>query len=131
MTAINKKLNASYNMLAPEISDDSDKKTETIFPTSETANPTVSANAASVKVRREKTVIKLGTLTAACTLNLAVEKENLNIGAVVAVNWKSDATARNVTVKSGAATLATLAGTASAESTRLLIWDGSVLLPVS
>lgn len=80
MTVINKKLNASYNMLAPEIAADADLKTEIFFPTSEAVSPPVLGNAATVNVQREKTIIDLVTLSADCTLNLK-SGENLNIGA--------------------------------------------------
>ncbi len=131
MTVINKKLNASYNMLAPEIAADADLKTEIFFPTSEAVSPPVLGNAATVKVQREKTVICLGTLSANCTLHLKPQAENINVGALVVINWKSDATARNVAVKENNSALITFTGAANGDRTQLLIWNGSTLLPVS
>ena len=125
---INKENNASYNMVAPSIADDAGEKVEVVFPTSEVKDTTVSSNAASAAVRREKTIVKLGTLTAAATLTLVPEAGNLNVGAIVAVNWTSDGTARSVTVQVGAATVATLAGTASKNVTKQLMWDGESFL---
>lgn len=130
MTVINKKLNASYNMLAPEIAADADLKTEIFFPTSEAVSPPVLGNAATVNVQREKTIIDLVTLSADCTLNLK-SGENLNIGAIVAITWRSDATARKVTVKQNNVVLTTFTGEATKSRTQLLIWNGSTLLPVS
>lgn len=128
MNPINKENNASYNMVAPSIDDDAEKKVEVVFPTSEVVTPQISANAADVAVRREKTIVKLGTLSAGTTLNLTPEPKNLNVGATVAVNWKSDGTARAITVKVGTDTVATLAGTASTEVTKQLMWDGEGFL---
>lgn len=130
MNPINTENNASYNFVAPSIEGDADKKVEMVFPTAEVVEPTVTSNAASAAVRREKTIVKLGTLSAAATLTLVPEPANLNIGAIVAVNWTSDGTARNITVKVGADTVATLAGTASTNVTKQLVWDGNSFLAV-
>lgn len=128
MTKINTERNASYNMVAPDIEDDADKKVEVVFPTSEVVSPTISSNAATAAVRRGKTIVKLGTLSAAATLTLEPEAKNLNVGDIVAVNWTSDSTARAVTVKVGNDTVATLSGTQSAAVTKQLMWDGSTFL---
>ena len=130
MSKINTENNASYNFMAPSIEDDADKKTEVVFPTAEVVNPTISSNKADAPVRRQKTIVKLGTLTAATTLTLAPEPANLNVGAMVAVNWTSDGTARNITVKVGTDTVATLSGTASTKVTKQLMWDGESFLAV-
>ena len=130
MSKINKENNASYNFKAPSIAEDADKKIEPVFPTSEVVSPTITSNAASAPVRREKTIVKLGTVSAATTLTLVPEQENLNIGAVVAVNWTSDSTARAITVKVGEDTVATLSGTASTKVTKQLMWDGEGFLAV-
>ena len=130
MNPINTENNASYNFKAPSIPEDGDKKTETVFPTAEVVNPTISSNKADVPVRRQKTIVKLGTLSAATTLNLAPEPANLNVGAMVAVNWTSDGTARAITVKVGNDTVATLSGTASTKVTKQLMWDGESFLSV-
>lgn len=130
MNPINTENNASYNFKAPSIPEDGDKKTEMVFPTVEVVNPTISSNKADVPVRRQKTIVKLGTLSAATTLNLAPEPANLNVGATVAVNWTSDGTARAITVKVGTDTVATLSGTASTKVTKQLMWDGESFLAV-
>lgn len=130
MNPINTENNASYNFKAPSIPEDGDKKTETVFPTAEVVNPTISSNKADVPVRRQKTIVKLGTLSAATTLNLAPEPANLNVGAMVAVHWTSDGTARAITVKVGTDTVATLSGTASTKVTKQLMWDGESFLAV-
>lgn len=130
MNPINTENNASYNFVAPSIEGDADKKVEMVFPTAEVVEPTVTSNAASAAVRREKIIVKLGTRSAAATLTLVPEPANLNIGAIVAVNWTSDGTARNITVKVGADTVATLAGTASTNVTKQLMWDGNSFLAV-
>ena len=130
MNPINTENNASYNFVAPSIPEDADKKTEVMFPTAEVVSPTISSNKADVPVRRQKTIVKLGTLSAATTLNLAPEPANLNVGAMVAVNWTSDGTARAITVKVGNDTVATLSGTASTKVTKQLMWDGESFLSV-
>lgn len=130
MNPINTENNASYNFMAPSIDDDADKKVEVVFPTAEAIEPAISSNKAEAPVRRQTTVVKLGTLSAAATLTLAPEPANLNVGAEVIVNWTSDATARNVTVKVGEDTVATLAGTASTNVSKRLVWDGESFLAV-
>lgn len=130
MNPINTENNASYNFKAPSIEEDADKKVELVFPTSEVVSPTITANATSVPVHRQKTIVKLGTLSAATTLTLIPEPANLNVGAMVAVNWTSDGTARAITVKVGADTVATLSGTASTKVTKQLMWDGEGFLAV-
>ena len=128
MATINKTNNASYGMVAPDIEDDADKKTEMVFPTAEAVSVTLTANAASVAVRRETTIVKLGTLAAAATVTLVPEPKNLNIGSKVMVNWTSDSTGRNVSVKVGNDTIATLTGTASTTVTKQLVWDGNTFI---
>lgn len=130
MNPINTENNASYNLVAPSITEDADKKVEVVFPTAEAVEPEISSNKAEVPVRREKTIVKLGSLSAATTLTLVPEPANLNVGAVVAVNWTSDSTARDITVKVGDDTVATLAGTASTTVTKLLLWDGEGFLAI-
>lgn len=130
MNPINKKHNSSYNFVAPDIEDDADKKVEPVFPTSEVVTPSISSNTATAPVRRQKTIINLGSLSAATALTLAPEPKNLNIGAVVLVSWTSDGTARNITVKVGNDTVATLAGTASTKVTKQLVWDGETFLAI-
>ena len=128
MATINKTNNASYGMVAPDIEDDADKKTEMVFPTAEAVSVALTANAASVAVRRDTTIVKLGTLAAAATVTLVPEPKNLNIGSKVMVNWTSDSTGRNVSVKVGNDTIATLTGTASTTVTKQLVWDGNTFI---
>jgi len=130
MNPINTENNASYNFVAPSIDDDADKKVEVVFPTAEAVEPEISSNKAEVPVRREKTIVKLGSRSAATTLTLVPEPANLNVGAVVAVNWTSDSTARDITVKVGGDTVATLAGTASTTVTKQLLWDGEGFIAI-
>ncbi len=127
---INKKNGSSYNFEAPNIIEDTNKKVKAIFPTAEAVSPTVSANAASVAINREKTIIAFGSLSAATTLELVLVAANLNVGAVVIVSWTSDSTARNITVKLGDNTVATLAGTASTKVNKQLMWDGETFLAI-
>lgn len=122
---INKKNNASYNFKAPEIEGDAGKKTEVMFPTVEKTSPTLSSNAATVKVERDTTIVDLGSLSAAATLTLT-PGDNLGAGAKVVVKSTSDGTARNVTVKKDASTtVGTIAGTASTTVAKIVVWDGS------
>lgn len=130
MNPINTENNASYNFVAPCIPEDADKKVEVVFPTAEAVEPEISSNKAEVPVRREKTIVKLGSRSAATTLTLVPEPANLNVGAVVAVNWTSDSTARDITVKVGDDTVATLAGTASTTVTKQLLWDGEGFIAI-
>ena len=130
MNAINSKNGAAYHMEAPEIDSDQGKAVKVKFPTSEAVSPTVTSNAASVAINREKTIVKLGTRSAAATLTLVPEADNLNVGAIVAVNWTSDGTARSITVKVGEDTVATLSGTASTNVTKQLMWDGEGFLAI-
>lgn len=130
MNPINTENNASYNYVAPSIPEDADKKVEVVFPTAEAVEPEISSNKAEMPVRREKTIVKLGSRSAATTLTLVPEPANLNVGAVVAVNWTSDSTARDITVKVGEDTVATLAGTASTTVTKQLLWDGEGFIAI-
>lgn len=130
MNPINTENNASYNLVAPSIPEDADKKVEVVFPTAEAVESEISSNKAEVPVRREKTIVKMGSVSAATELTLTPEPANLNVGAVVAVNWTSDSTARDITVKVGGDTVATLAGTASTTVTKQLLWDGEGFLAI-
>lgn len=128
MNAINSKKGATYHMEAPEIEADHGKTVKTVFPVYEAVTPTISSNKATVAVNRQTTIVKCGTLSAGLTLTLAPEASNLNVGAKVVVVWTSDGTARNVTVKVGEDTVATLSGTASTKVVKQLMWDGEGLL---
>ena len=128
---VNKETNASYNFVAPKIEKDTDKKVEIVFPTSEFVEPTLSSNAAEVKVERDTTVIDLGTLSAAATLTLT-PGDSLNVGAKVIVKATSDGTARNVTVKQDAdTTVDTISGTASTTKARQYVWTGTAWIAIS
>lgn len=127
---IEKKNNASYNFVAPDIEKDADKKVEFVFPTSELVQPTLSSNAATVEVERDKTIIDLGTMEAATTLTLTPGK-SLNIGASVIVKAASDGTARALTVKKDASTtVATISGTASTTKVKQFVWTGTAWIMI-
>ena len=131
MSYIRKETNASYNFVAPNIEKDADKKVEVVFPTAELVEPTLSSNAAEVKVERDTTIVDLGTLEAAATLTLT-PGNSLNIGAKVVVKAASDGTARAVTVKQDASTTVdTISGTASTTKAKQYMWDGSAWIAIS
>ena len=126
-----KETNASYNFVAPNIEKDADKKVEVVFPTAEFVEPTLSSNAAKVKVERDTTIVDLGTLEAAATLTLT-PGASLNIGAKVVVKAASDGTARAVTVKRDAATTVdTISGTANTTKAKQYMWTGSTWIAIS
>lgn len=126
-----KKTNASYNFVAPNIEKDADKKVEVVFPTAELVEPTLSSNAAEVKVERDTTIVDLGTLEAAATLTLT-PGDSLNIGAKVVVKAASDGTARDVTVKQDAdTTVDTISGTADTTKAKQYMWIGSAWIAIS
>lgn len=126
-----KETNASYNFVAPNIEKDTDKKVEVVFPTAELVEPTLSSNAAEVKVERDTTIVDLGTLEAAATLTLT-PGDSLNIGAKVVVKAASDGTARDVTVKQDAATTVdTISGTADTTKAKQYMWTGSAWIAIS
>ena len=127
---VEKETNASYNFVAPKIEKDADKKVEVYFPTSEFVEPTLSSNAAEVKVERDTTVVDLGTLSAAATLTLTPGK-SLNIGARVVVKAASDGTARALTVKKDAdTTVATVSGTANTTKVKQFVWTGTAWIMI-
>lgn len=127
---VSKETNASYNFKAPAIEKDTDKKVEVVFPTSEFVSPTLSSNAAEVKVERDTTIIDLGTLSAAATLTITPGND-LNIGAKVVVKATSDGTARNVTVKKDAdTTVDTISGTASTTKAKQYMWTGTAWITI-
>ena len=126
-----KETNASYNFVAPNIEKDADKKVEVVFPTAELVEPTLSSNAAEVKVERDTTIVDLGTLEAATNLTLT-PGDSLNIGAKVVVKAASDGTARAVTVKQDAATTVdTISGTANTTTAKQYMWTGSAWIAIS
>lgn len=126
-----KETNASYNFVAPNIEKDADKKVEVVFPTAELVEPSLSSNAAEVKVERDTTIVDLGTLEAAAALTLT-PGDSLNIGAKVVVKAASDGTARDVTVKQDAATTVdTISGTANTTKAKQYMWTGSAWIAIS
>ncbi len=129
---LNKETNASYNFVAPNISEDENKKVEEVFPTSEKKDVTLSSNAAEVTVKRTITIIDLGSdnLAAAATLTLKPDS-NLPIGAKVYVKWKNGGTKYDVTIKQDSnTTVGTGVGVASTTVTKEVIWTGSSWLIV-
>ena len=131
MNAVNKANDASYEFVAPNIPEDAGKKVPAVFPTAETIvkDP---EDASAVAVRRQTTIVKLGNLRKDMNLLLEPDAGNLNPGAVVAVNWKSNGTAYTVAVISGEQTVS-LPGTAFSKAivTRLLVWDGEGFLAIN
>ena len=122
MTTINMTTNASYNFKAPAISADADSKVEVVFPTSE--KQTVAAAAViAVDVERVITVIDLGTLAAAATLNLTVGTD-VPVGAILVVKAKSDTTARDITLGTKLIGPA-ISGVISKTKTASFIFDGT------
>ena len=88
MNTINSKTGAAYAMKAPEIADDNGKKTEVVFPTAETVHPVADERQACiVPLRRHATVVNLGEVTEGVFLVLVPEPANLNMGAIVAVEF--------------------------------------------
>ena len=130
MNPINTENNASYNLVAPSIPEDAGKKVEVVFPTAEAVKLEIISDEAEVPVRREKTIVKLGSRSTKTTLTLVPEPANLNVGAVVVVNWTSDSTARDISVKVGDNRVALLAGTPSTTVTKQLLWDGEGFIAI-
>ena len=123
MNKINTENNASYDFVAPSIADDSGKKSKTVFPTAELVKPDISSYKADVPVRRQMTIMDLGSISAETTVNLIPEPHNLNVGAIVAIRCKIESTSTttvDVIVKVGDDTVATLKDS----GTKLLLWDG-------
>ena len=88
MNTIKTKTGAAYAMKAPEIADDGGKKTEVVFPTAETVHPVADERQACiVPLRRQATVVNLGEVTDGVFLVLVPEPANLNMGAIVAVEF--------------------------------------------
>ena len=88
MSKINTENNASYDFVAPSIADDSGKKSKTVFPTAETVHPVADERQACiVPLRRQATVVNLGEVTEGVFLVLVPEPANLNMGAIVAVEF--------------------------------------------
>lgn len=119
--------NSSYNFKAPNITADSDKKIEVVFPTQEAQAPTAGATIA-VDINRQVTTINLGELAAAATLNATVGSD-VERGAIIHVKALSDGTARTVTFGTGFTSPA-LAGVISKTKVQSFIYDGTTFLPM-
>lgn len=88
MSKINTENNASYDFVAPSISDDANKKSKTVFPTAETVHPVADEHQVCIMpLRRQATVVNLGEVTEGVFLVLVPEPANLNMGAIVAVEF--------------------------------------------
>lgn len=122
-THVNLTTNASYDFIAPTISKDADVKTTTVFPTAEKQSLGYAAVIAAL-VERTTTVLDLGTLTGAATLNLTLGSD-IPVGALLLVKAGSDATARDLTLGTKFGGPATLAGTISKNKSQLFMFDGT------
>ena len=92
------------------------------FGAAEVLTPTYAATL-SVAVKNMRTQLNLGTMTGNCALTIVPDAE-LEIGAILTIKVKSDATARDVTFAAGV-TAATIAGVISKTKTLLLEYNGS------
>lgn len=92
--------------------------------------PVIAEGATTVEVDSTKTLINLGELNAAVTLNLAIGSA-VKIGSELIVKAKSDATARAVTLGAGFAGPATIAGTASKTKVQIFVYDGTAFIGVA
>ena len=115
--------NASYDFVAPEISKDADEKVTTVFPTAEKQSIAYAATIAG-KVERTTTVLDLGQLTGAATMNLTVGAD-VPVGALLLIKAGSDTTARDLTLGTKFGGPATLAGTISKNKSQLFMFDGT------
>lgn len=128
MSKINTENNASYNFIAPSIPEDADKKVEVVFPTAEVVQ---AEDGDEITVRRQTTIVKLGGISDDACLTLTPDPANLNVGATVVVNWESDDTARDVTVRSNVSAYEVLfEGIADEEVTKLVMWDGEDFIAI-
>jgi len=90
---------------------------------------TPSGVTAAATVFNNMTILDLGTLDTAITLNITLET-GIRTGAICIVKAASDATSgRNVTFGSGA-TAAVLSGTTSKTKTAWLVYDGTEFIGV-
>lgn len=99
------------------------------FGKADSQSVTPAAGVAAATVANNLTIIDLGTLDANATLNLTLDAD-LNVGSLLLVKAGSDGTGRNVTFGTGC-TAAALAGVASKNKTKLLIYNGSTFLGVN
>ncbi len=93
------------------------------FGVADSQSVTPAAGVAAATIANNLTIVDLGTLGAAATLNLTLNA-NLNTGAILVVKALSDGTARNVTFGTGI-TGPVLAGVISKTKTQTFIFDGS------
>jgi len=128
MTVINMNTNASYNFKAPAIIKDADSKIEVVFPTSE-KQTVAPAAVIEVDVERTSTVVDLGELAEAATLNLTIGAD-VPVGAVLVVKAKSDATARDITLGTGL-TGPAISGVISKTKSMSFIYDGISFIAMS
>ncbi len=127
MTWIKQTQNAFYNFFAPDIAADADQKIEVVFPTVEALNPSFAATQ-PVDIKRQCTVIDLGALTGACTLDATIS-DHVGIGAVVHVKVASDTSARALTLGTGF-TAPAIAGVISKTKVQSFIYNGTTFLPL-
>lgn len=136
MNTINSKTGAAYAMKAPEIKDDGGKKTEVVFPTTETVHPVADERQVCiVPLRRQATVVNLGEVTDGVFLVLVPEPANLNMGAIVAVEFGgAGAVAVNCCADPGNLNPNTdfvclAQGDEGKTTAVVLVWDGTRLVP--
>ncbi len=128
MNWLNMIRNSSYNFFAPSIEGDSNKKVEIVFPTFEKKTPAFAAIQA-VTVERMTTILDLGELTGASTVNLSISTD-VQMGAKLAIVAKSDTTARDVTCGDGFLGGA-IAGTISKTKVQHFVYNGTAFMPVA
>jgi hypothetical protein len=119
--------NSSYNFKAPSIAADADQKIEVTFPTAEKQVVTAAATTA-IAINRTVTVIDLGELAAAMTLNATIS-DDVEVGAIIHIKALSDGTARAITFGTGF-TAPALAGVISKTKVQSFIFDGTSFLPM-
>lgn len=136
MSKINTENNASYDFVAPSIPDDANKKSKTVFPTAETVHPVADERQACiVPLRRQATVVNLGEVTEGVYLVLVSEPANLNMGAIVAVEFGGAgavavnccADPDNLNPETDFVCLAQ--GDEGRTTAVVLVWDGTRLVP--
>lgn len=128
MSYLNMNTNAAYNFIAPSIDADKDSKVEVAFPTAESKVLDYKA-VQEVVVERQATVIDLGELTGATTVDLTIGSD-VGIGALLTIVALSDTTARAVTCGTGFLGGA-IAGTISKTKAQSYIYNGTKFVPIS
>lgn len=81
----------------------------------------------NLSVSNSKTIVNLGELSAAMTLNAVID-EDLEAGAELHITAKSDGTARNITFGTGFTSPA-LSGTISKTKVASFVYNGATFLP--